>query len=729
MISTLRNIGHELRSDIHARKFVPALSAGLTSGLGLLVAQIAFGSFIFSGELAPYSTQGVGLILFGNFAACLLIGLSGGFRGTIAGLSPALVIIMATIAATVDAEEEALFATVTCALIISSVATGLCCFLIGRFHLANLLRFIPYPVAAGFVAGLGATVCLAALSQMGAGPDWQNVSALLDPVVLWVWLPGTMYGVALYIAIKRLGNPLILPASVAIAIGGYNLVLNLLDMSIVEAGTKGLLLASTAQGGLWPAVFPTDLLHADLPAMAGQVPNMLTLMLIAFVCVVMNIAGLELAIDRELDWDREFRATGSASIVAGLGGGTVATIVVPASMRSKLLGATSRLTSVIAALVIGTALFLGGGMLAFIPTALIGGILIFAGLGLLEQGFLGARKGLPRSEFGIILLIFVVIIFFGLIEGVGVGILATLVFFAVRLSRVHPVESWFTVRERRSNKARPVPDRVILQEDGAQALGYRLRGYIFFGSVGPLTELHRESLAGPRPPICLLLDFAAVTGIDFSAMIALARFFRSAGEAGTRVVLSASPGQLTSCLERNLPAVVFTDLVLEPNLDRALEHCEEIIIAAWKTEAAKGDKRRATLLEQASDDLERHLEQQIHFEGLIEELHDWITPCDYAAGQALATADSHNEVLQLLAAGRASARDRTGERLHQLGPGDIVSTNALSGTRVVSVIADEACRTMILPSAARQALEEQKMELAFRLYRYLVTRQIGIGAG
>ena len=79
------------------------MSVGFTSGLGLLVAQVAFGSLIVSGALAPYSSQGVGLVLFGNFAACLILALAGRYRGTIAGLSPALVIVMATIGASVDA--------------------------------------------------------------------------------------------------------------------------------------------------------------------------------------------------------------------------------------------------------------------------------------------------------------------------------------------------------------------------------------------------------------------------------------------------------------------------------------------------------------------------------------------------------------------------------------------------------------------------------------------------
>ncbi len=98
-------------------KAVPALSSGFASGLGLLVAQIAFGSFIFSGPLAPYSSQGVGLVLFGNFATYLVIALAGGYLGAISGLSPALVIAMTTIGSTMDAEGAALFVTAAVALI------------------------------------------------------------------------------------------------------------------------------------------------------------------------------------------------------------------------------------------------------------------------------------------------------------------------------------------------------------------------------------------------------------------------------------------------------------------------------------------------------------------------------------------------------------------------------------------------------------------------------------
>ena len=50
----LRDLASGLRTDLQSGKAVPALAAGLTSGLGLLVAQVAFGSFIFSGPLAEW---------------------------------------------------------------------------------------------------------------------------------------------------------------------------------------------------------------------------------------------------------------------------------------------------------------------------------------------------------------------------------------------------------------------------------------------------------------------------------------------------------------------------------------------------------------------------------------------------------------------------------------------------------------------------------------------------
>ncbi len=731
MSNPILSLASELRADMLSARAAPALSAGFMSGLGLLVAQIAFATFIFSGPLAPYSSQGVGLVLFGNFAGCLIVALAGGYRGAISGLSPALVIAMAAIGATMDATGEALFVTAAAALAIAAAATGAGCFALGRFRLANLVRFIPYPVAGGFVAGIGGAVCLAAMSLMGAETGWRSLPALLDPSALWRWAPGALYGIGLYWAMKRWGNALILPASVALAVGGYHAVLAALGISGEEARAAGLLLSGTSEEGLWPALGPADLALVDWSAMAGQVVEILTLMAIALICVAMNVAGLETVANRDLDWDREFRASGLASMVAGVGGGTVATLVVPASLRSKLFGAETRLTGVVAALVIGGALFLGDGMLELVPAALVGGILVFAGLGMLDEGLVRTFRRLPRLEYAIVALIFVAIVWFGLFEGVGAGMLAALAFFAARLGLVDPVERHYTARDRRSGKARPAPDRAILRADGDRAPAYALRGYIFFGSIGPLTDRLGRSLAAAEPPSSLMLDFTAVSGLDFSAVNALSRFLRAARAAGVPVVLSAAPGSLLAGLERTLPAAEFAALALEPDEDRALERCEDIAIEAWKAGEGPAEARRDSLLRRAADEVERQLERQIAFEELVEELGARLEPRDYAAGEALAGpgAAASPDCLQLLASGRASAYGRAGARLRQFGPGDAVwPASALDDGSAAAVVADEDCRALALEPEARSRLEAREEALALGLYRYLLAGRFRAGA-
>ena len=715
----------ELRRDLGSAKLVPALSAGSTTGLGLLVAHVAYATLIFSGPssgpLAAHASEGIGLVLFATFAGCLIVALVGGFRGAIAGLSPALVIVMAHVGATLDAASDALFVTTATALAVGAAGIGACCFLIGRLHLANLVRFIPYPVAGGFVAGIGGAVCLAAMSMMGAELGWATVPALVEPETLTRWLPGAVYGIGLYVAIRRWGNPLILPLSVVLMVAGYQVALALIGMSGDEARDGGLLFAGTAAGTLWPSIGPADLALVDWAALSAQIPNLLVLGLVAFICVVMSLAGLEVALNEDLDWDREFRAAGSASVAGGLGGGTFVCMIVPASFRSKLLGASTRLTGVVCALVIGVGLFFGDDALEFVPVALIGGTLFFAGIGMIEEGLVRAHRRLPGSEYGIVVLIFVVIIGVGLIEGVAMGMLATLVFFALRLSRVDPVAAQFTARELRSNRDRPPPERAILLERADRIHGYRLRGYLFFGSAWPLVDHLKQSLEGASRPACLILDLRAVSGFDFSAVSVLGRFLQAAAASGVRVVLSAPTESLLAGLQRNTTAATFAELVVEPNEDRALERCEDLVVAGWQAEADPAGERRSSLLMRTVDDLERHLARLSLFEELAEELAPWLDARTYEAGEALTAPE---EGVELLAAGRATACDADGARLRQCGPGDAIWHGTGPGENAVSVVADEPCRTMVLRQETWPWLEEHETQLALKLYRYLFASQM-----
>ena len=649
------SIVSELRAEIFSAKAVAAVTVGSTTGLGLVVAQIAYATLIFSGPLAGFSSQGVGLILFGNLVGCLLIALMGGFRGSIAGMPAALAVLMARVASIGEAEGNALFLSTVAAFMITAVTIGGCLYLLGRLGRANLLRFVPYPVSAGCVAGIGAAVSVSAMSLMGADTGWRSIPSLIEVSTLWKWGPGAAFGIALYWAMKRWGHPLILPFSVALAMGVFHLLLDGQGIDGEEARAMGLLLAEAPEGGLWPAVHPADFLNLDWSVLAMKVPAMLMMMLVALVVVVTNTAGLEVAINRDLDWDREFRVTGLASAVAGLGGGTVASIIVPASFRSELFGASTRLTGIVTALVVAATLFSSNALLGLVPVPVIGGILVFAGVSMLDQGLVKSRRRLPWSEYRITVLIVAFIVTFGLFEGVVAGMLATVVFFAVRLSRIDPIHSRFTARERPSRKVRPVPDRAILLEQGDHIRVYLLRGYIFFGSAYPLAEDLRRSMRGTPRPACLILDFSSVSGFDFSAVNVLARFAQAALAADVALVLSAAPEQMRSGLERALPPSDSERLLFAKNADEALERCEDIVIAAWNSDPSLAEERRAALLRSAGNDLERHLERLIRFEDLVDALGPWLTTQRYAPGETIAGPGTATAGLQLLTSGHATS--------------------------------------------------------------------------
>ena len=710
-------------SRLRSQKTVLALTVGLVSGIGLVVGEISLASLIFSGPLSAYSTEGIGLVLFGTCAASLVIAFAGGFPGAVAAPPVPSLIVLATIGGAISATGQALFATMVAIIVICALATGLLTLLIGQFRLANLVRFIPYPVSAGFVAGTGGVVCLVALAMMGVELDREALASLLEPFVATNWGVGVIYGLGLFWAGKRSKSFLLLPVSFLGATALFHLAFRLLDVSGEEAAGAGLLIAGIADGRLWPPAFGGEALAlVDWAAVAGQLPNMLTLIVITLVCIVMQVGGLELAANREFDWNREFRAVGLAGVVAGVGGGPLGCMNVPTSMRSVMFGVDMRFTTIVVALITGSVLFTGDMVLRLVPMPLLAGVLLFTGLVMVDDWLVKVRKRIPVGDYAIIVAMFLTIVVFGFFEGMGVGIVVTIAFFVVRLSRIELVESGHTLRERRSQRIRSIPDRAILQSEGTRGQVYRLRGYIFFGSGYLLVNRLKESLAREPPPSCLLLDFTNVTGYDFSSVNALCRLLHAARGTGTRVVFAAAPGQLHDELQRNLPPPVFEHVLFQPDADRGLERSEDIVIedhlARRQNDAAAGG-----LLEEVADAMGRHLDRQALFEELVEELRDWVEERTYGAGESIFAVGESSNGLQLVTAGGASVYDDSGNRTAQCGPGDVVERHGLFGTASTNrrAVADETCRTVVLTPAALRLLELHEAPLVLKLYRYLLS--------
>ena len=718
----------ELQGEIRSERLRGALFAALLLGGLALIDAVALSSIIFAGPLSPFVLQGTSMLLLGHVACLLVVALLSSHRGMVAIPQEAPAAVLATVGVTLTeamagASDASRFMTMVALLIFTNVATALCLLLLGRYRIVRLLRLIPYPVTAGFLAGTGCILCVFALSVMsGLQPEARAVPLFFEPGVLWRWGPGAVYGGVLWLLMKsRWGGPRVLATSFALAVALYHAGLAAGGISAEEAREAGLLLSAVPDHGLWSPFAVRELGLADWWTVVALVPSVLPAILATILCLSIYVSGIELDAGVDLDTDREFRVAGIAGLVAATSGSVPGFQSVGYTSICHRLGADLRLTGVIAAAAILLGASFGFGLLGAVPIPLAAAVLLFVGVDLVATWLIGVRKGLGRAEYGIVLLTCLTAVAVGCNAGVGAGVLATAALVVVRLGGKEVIEAELTGRDLQSNKSRSIPERALLLARAEQIRVYRLGGYLFFGNTHRVTSRMRRRLTDLPPASSLLLDCSGMSGFDVSAAHAIAGLARSVHAAGDRLVLVAATDHFAHHLRGSLPTAVRDALAFEVDLDRGLERCENTVLAAAALEPGKGGTARGRLLEDVADDLLRHLDSQIAFEEMVSQLQPWVEPRDYQTGDPLAVQGEVQTGVHLIVRGQASVY-REGVRLSQCVAGDAVEPMAAFGGYAAgaSTIADGPCRTMLFTPNARLLLEEFHPRLGLEFYRFLI---------
>ena len=726
----MKHLLSEIAADAASPKLVSALAIGVVVGVLVVVVEVSFAAMIFSGPLDHLASRAVGLMLFGSLALCFFMALTSSFRSAICLPQDAPVAVLATMGASVaaaigQAPPEIVFITMAAVMGLSALLSGAAFTLIGQLRLSNFFRFMPYPVVGGFLAGTGWVLTVGGISVMSPiSPDFETLSRLFSTKILWLWGPGAVYAVLLFMVMKRWSHFLILPGSIVLVTGLYYGAFPMLGLSAQEAKEAGFLLSGVPAGGLFPAFSLNDLEGVRWDVVFSHLPEILTVVLVTLICLLLNLSGLELGSGVNLDLNREFRDAGLANLLAGLGGSSPGGQTLSLSLMCSMTGAYTRLTGLVAAAVAGVALFLGGGMLEYFPLPMLGGLLVFLGITFLSDWLVAARRKLPWPDYAVLVCIFLVIAAAGFLEGVAAGLVATVILFIVRFSRVDVVRSRFSASTRSSKKKRSIPHRAILWKEGERLQGYELGGYIFFGSASPLGERLKKGLEATPSPWCVLLDFTNVSGFDVSAVNVFLQFIKASQGPSVRIVLAAVPKRFMSMLSQTLPKKDMEDIVVAGDPDQGLELCEEMIIRRDEQALADQDQTRDDLFTRSVDDMMAHLDRQAKFEALTERLAPWGQERVYEPGETLVAGGEEQAGLQLLLSGTATVQNPENHvRLANLGPGDILAPQAAFGLHIARehVVADAPCRTMELTPEARALLEQEVPSLALELDRYLIS--------
>jgi len=699
---------------------VPSIIAGVIGGIIKIVAAMAFSALIFTGTLAAYLPQGIGIVLFGFLLFAVISTFTASYPVNINTPQDIPIAIIALIATTVmatngkdwDAETTFQFIFVTIAL--TSILVGIFFFILGTLKLGKLVRFIPYPVVGGFLAGTGwLIVKFAFIMTAGMGLSLDNVVSLFDQATLHKWFPGLIFGLIMLISSRYTKHYLLIPVLIAIGITSFYAIMFFYGFSYTDLESNGYLLGPFPEGGLFQGLPLKYLSDFKWSIFLEQLPAIGTMMILNSISVLFNYSGLEIIIKKDLDLDQELKTTGIGNIIAGLGGAPPGHLSLGGTLLSISIGSKSKLTNIVIALLCALTLFFGSEVLSFFPRIILGGLLFNLGLSFLVDWLYSTWSRVPKTDYTIILLIFLVIGTVGFLEGVITGLLMSVVLFVVSYSKVEIIKHELTGKTFHSNVERSESLKKIIDDSGDQTLILPLQGFIFFGSANRLLErikLHLQS-QNEKNLKYLVFDFKQVTGVDSSTINSFNKLRILAELDNFQVLFCNLTPEIISQFEAEGLFADSMDLFLKfDDLDHGMEWCEEQIIS----ETTIGSNKQKEEIDEIKLFEEKFADLLIYFESK-----------DINQNTTLIEQGNDPDGLYFIKSGRVTVELRSSNnkiRLKSMGTGTVVGEVSLylKTQATASVISNTACKTYFLSHENFEKLNKEDPERAAELHTYIV---------
>lgn len=583
-----RRLIQPIVQELHPNRLFPSLTVSLVTGVLEIIFAISLSALVFSGELSENLPTGIGIALFSILVVNAVVTAMSSLPGVVANVQEGSAALTAVVAHTISmnmptsATDTEKLLTVVVAIAFISMITGIFFFALGWFKLGNLIRFVPYPVVGGFLAGTGWVLACSSLTLMtDVRLGLSTIVDMLSPSLLIKWLPGLFFAVLLLIILRRFSHFLILPGMLLGAIALFYIVLLLTGTSINQANSAGLLIGALPSGNLWQPFSFWELSQVHWLVIFGQVSSIITIALVSVVTLLLNATGIEVVVEQDIDINRELQAAGMANIAAGCGGGIIGFQGLALSTLSHKVGTNSRLVGFFISVIAAIALFAGAAVLSYLPKMVLGGLLLFLGLDFLVKWVYDAWFELPKTDILIVFLILIVIATFGFLQGVGIGLLLAVVLFAINYSQISAIKNILSGASYHSNMVRQPQEKQILRANGKQICILELQGFIFFGTAYKLVNQIRRllNIAGEENLRFVVLDLRLVSGVDSSTVFSFTKMRQMLNQRQITLLFTNVQPAVYKIL-RQCGCLANKDSMCQvfPDLDRGIEWCENQIL-------------------------------------------------------------------------------------------------------------------------------------------------------
>lgn len=465
-----------LRGDVYG---------GVTAGVVALPLALAFGEASGAGPIAGLW----GAIIVGFFAS-----LFGGTGSQVSGPTGPMIVVFASVFASVHGNLPLIFAAV--------VLAGLFQVAFGVLKLGQYIRLVPYPVISGFMSGIGCIIIALQLARMfghepeerGTIPALQAVpGAIMDPNLAALAL-GVTTLVLIFKWPASWGK--YIPGPLAALVVGTLLSLGLADVPVlgnIPTGFPAFVLPSITQDTL------TIILEgAFILAILGAIDSLLT-----------SLVADNMTRTRH-DSNRELIGQGIGNTVAGIFGaipGAGATMRTVVNIRS---GGKTKISGMIHALFLVAIVISLAPLAEKIPHAVLAGILIKVGFDIIDFSYIkDSHKG-PRWDLALMTLVLGLTVFVDLITAVLVGVVLAALAFVKMLA-----DDQLLALEASDLGPNTPEERSLIDKLGDRIVLFEFSGPLSFGAAADLGH-HIRTLV-PQKAHAMVLDFSRLSFIDVSA--------------------------------------------------------------------------------------------------------------------------------------------------------------------------------------------------------------------
>jgi len=681
---------------------------------------LSYALIIFAGPLAPFLSYGVAATFISSAVLAATIALGSSLPFAIAGPESSTAAMTGILASSLVERmmstdpSASLLAPVLMTLGLASVATGIVLCGFGVSRMGRAIRYVPYPVVGGFLGATGYLILLGAVRVItGQRPQLATLEQFAGIQTLSELAAACLMALVLYLTWHRSRTPFGLPV---ILIGGViaaHIAFWLAGISPTQAQASGWTFQPPPHVNFMLPWNADEIGRYPWYAVPDLLGNLIAVIFVTATSTLFNTAGVEVAVDREANLERELNVTGLANMLSGAFGGYTGCISISRSVLNFNTGASGRLSGLTVAAISALMLVFAPMLLGYMPKFVLGGLLIYLGADQFHKWIVQSRRRLSFTEYLSLLAIIVIIVQWGFIAGILIGVVIGCTTFALSAARIDSIKYSFDGSEYRSSLDRSRDDQAVLAAHGGKIQGLNLQSYLFFGSANRLYQHVKALLA--RHPECryLVFDFKLVTGIDSSAAYSFAQIKRTAQDRGIKLVLV----HLAPAAEKALRSSEFIskEVAIVPELDHALEWCENEIITQHQG------------LEQEEANLRDWFAQILGSEDDTSELIGRCERLEVDAGETIVNAGDAAESMHFILDGRVGIMvpaDQGGvTRVRSLGRYTTIGEMGLvsHAPRSATIQAEVASILYVLSARQFETIKSENPALGQKLLTYFVT--------